>query len=123
MFTYSLYALIITVIAIAVRAWHILAHKKQLEKALSSSKMQNSRRKVSVNNLISFQKSVIISLSGMRGIVSLAIALALPETLEGGTPFPMRASILFITFMVIFYSVVGQGLILPQVIRFIKKNN
>jgi len=123
LFTYSLYALVITVVAIAVRAWHILAHKKQLEKALSSSKMQNSRRKVSVNNLISFQESVIISLSGMRGIVSLAIALALPETLEGGTPFPMRAPILFITFMVIFYSVVGQGLILPQVIRFIKKNN
>ena len=123
LFTYSLYALVITVVAIAVRAWHILAHKKQLEKALSSSKMQNNRRKVSANKLISFQESVIISLSGMRGIVSLAIALALPETLEGGTPFPMRAPILFITFMVIFYSVVGQGLILPQVIRFIKKNN
>jgi CPA1 family monovalent cation:H+ antiporter len=55
----------------------------------------------------------------MRGVVSLAAALALPETLPDGQPFPGRSLIQFLTFAVIFTTLVGQGLTLPLVIRWL----
>jgi monovalent cation/hydrogen antiporter len=53
----------------------------------------------------------------LRGIVSLATALALPLTLADKTPFPSRDLIQFITFGVIFFTLVAQGLTLPTLIR------
>jgi Na+/H+ antiporter len=61
----------------------------------------------------------ITSWAGMRGVVSLATALALPLTLRSGHPFPMRSEILFISFMVIFVTLVLQGLTLPFFIRWL----
>lgn len=55
--------------------------------------------------------------TGIRGIVSLAAALAIPLTSAGGTPFPGRDLILFLTFSVILVTLVGQGLLLPAVIH------
>ena len=60
---------------------------------------------------------VIIGWCGMRGIVSLAAALALPLTLPGGAPFPHRDLIVFLTFVVIVATLVGQGLTLIPLIR------
>jgi monovalent cation/hydrogen antiporter len=62
----------------------------------------------------------IISWCGMRGIVSLAAALALPLTLPGGQPFPHRNLIIFLTFFVIAATLVGQGLTLAPLIRRLK---
>ncbi len=59
----------------------------------------------------------IIGWTGMRGIVSLAAALALPLTTAAGAPFPFRAEIILITFTVIFSTLVLQGLSLPPLIR------
>ena len=59
----------------------------------------------------------IIGWTGMRGIVSLAAALALPLTTAAGAPFPFRAEIILITFAVIFSTLVLQGLSLPPLIR------
>ncbi len=59
----------------------------------------------------------IIAWTGMRGVVSLAAALALPLTLQNGAPFPGRDLILFLTFTVILATLVVQGLSLPVVIR------
>lgn len=59
----------------------------------------------------------IVSWCGMRGIVSLAAALALPEFLPDGRPFPHRDLIVFLTFFVITVTLVGQGLSLPALIR------
>jgi CPA1 family monovalent cation:H+ antiporter len=53
---------------------------------------------------------------GVRGVVSLAAALAIPLTTEIGTPFPYRNLILFVTFGVIVVTLVGQGLLLPSVV-------
>jgi CPA1 family monovalent cation:H+ antiporter len=53
----------------------------------------------------------------MRGAVSLAAALALPLTTHGGQPFPQRNLLIFLTFSVIFGTLVLQGLSLPAVIR------
>ena len=59
----------------------------------------------------------IMSWCGMRGIVSLAAALALPVALADGTPFPHRDVIIFFTFAVIAVTLVLQGLTLPVLIR------
>lgn len=58
-----------------------------------------------------------LSAAGMRGIVSLAAALALPATVDGGAPFPYRDLIVFITFVAILVSLVGGGLFLPWFVR------
>lgn len=55
--------------------------------------------------------------AGMRGVVSLASALAIPLTLNNGTPFPQRNLILFITFVVILLTLLVQGLTLPLLIK------
>ena len=58
----------------------------------------------------------IIGWAGMRGVISLATALALPEVTHRG-PFPERDLILFLTFGVIVATLVGQGLTLAPLIR------
>lgn len=61
----------------------------------------------------------IVAWSGMRGIVSLAAALALPEVLASGAAFPNRDLIIFLTFCVIFSTLVLQGLTLPVLVRWL----
>src|SRR5450631_4326229 len=58
-----------------------------------------------------------LAFTGVRGTVSLAAALAIPLTTESGELFPDRDRILFLTFAVILVTLVGQGLMLPAVIR------
>jgi Na+/H+ antiporter len=64
-----------------------------------------------------WQNVAIVAWTGMRGVVSLAAALAVPLTLLDGSPFPERDYILFITFCVILATLVLQGLSLPVLIR------
>src|SRR6266700_1677471 len=59
----------------------------------------------------------IMAWCGMRGIVSLAAALALPPTLADGNAFPERDLIVFLTFVVIAVTLVVQGLSLKPLIR------
>lgn len=59
----------------------------------------------------------VVGWTGMRGVVSLAAAISLPRTLDSGAPFPQRSAIIFITFCVIFVTLVLQGLTLPAMIR------
>lgn len=55
----------------------------------------------------------------MRGVVALAAAISLPETLKDGSPFPQRDVIIFLTYCVIFVTLVLQGLTPPPLIRFL----
>lgn len=64
-----------------------------------------------------WQRPFAVAFTGVRGIVSLAAALAIPLTTASGAPFPDRDLILFLTFSVILVTLVGQGLLLPLVIR------
>ena len=59
----------------------------------------------------------VVGWTGMRGVIALAAALALPQMLSDGRPFPQRNLIIFLTFCVIVVTLVGQGLSLPVVIR------
>ena len=64
-----------------------------------------------------FAHSLVLSWAGMRGVVSLAVALALPLSLPEGGPFPAREAILVVTLTVIVLTLLGQGLTLPWLIR------
>ncbi len=64
-----------------------------------------------------WQNVALVSWAGMRGVISLAAAFALPFRLPNGNPFPGRNYILFFTFCVILATLVGQGLTLPFLIR------
>ena len=59
----------------------------------------------------------LVAWTGMRGIVSLASALALPIALESGMPFPYRSEIILITMCVIMITLVVQGLTLTPIIK------
>jgi CPA1 family monovalent cation:H+ antiporter len=59
----------------------------------------------------------MLAWAGMRGVVSLAAALSIPQTLPNGEPFPQRGVLLVITFVVILVTLIGQGLTLPWVVR------
>jgi len=61
----------------------------------------------------------VLAFTGVRGAVSLAAALALPFALAGGEAFPYRDLILFVTFGVILITLVGLGLGLPLVVRWL----
>jgi CPA1 family monovalent cation:H+ antiporter len=66
-----------------------------------------------------WQQVFVLGFTGVRGVVSLAAALAIPLTIQSGAPFPHRDLILFATFGVIIITLVGQGLMLPAVIRWL----
>jgi CPA1 family monovalent cation:H+ antiporter len=103
------YGLLVSIVAIAIRLGWVfpvsyLGH--WLARWLGRHGQQPPRRSL-----------FITSWAGMRGVVSLATALALPYTLQNGENFPQRNIILFITFIVIFVTLVVQGLSLPWLIR------
>jgi len=62
---------------------------------------------------------LVVAWSGMRGVVSLAAALALPMTFGDGRPLPQRSLVIFLTFCVILSTLVFQGLSLPLLVRWL----
>jgi CPA1 family monovalent cation:H+ antiporter len=62
---------------------------------------------------------LMLGWTGMRGVVSLAAALSIPELLPSGAAFPQRNMILFITFSVIMVTLVVQGLTLPLLVKLV----
>jgi CPA1 family monovalent cation:H+ antiporter len=63
------------------------------------------------------RQTFVIGWTGMRGVVALAAALALPVMLEDGSRFPNRNLIVFLTFCVICVTLVLQGVTLPPLTR------
>src|SRR6185437_8807480 len=64
-----------------------------------------------------WQAPFFLAFTGVRGVDSLAVALAIPYTVLSGAPFPHRDLILFVTFGVIIITLIGQGAMLPWVMR------
>ena len=75
------------------------------------------RRPSQVGRRVGPRERLVAGWSGMRGAVSLAAALALPLEGAAGQPFPERNLIVFLTFGVIFATLVVQGLTLPALIH------
>lgn len=67
-----------------------------------------------------WQNVAVVGWCGMRGIVSLAAALALPLTLTDGSPFPGRDLLVFLAFVVIFVTLVVPGVTLGPLVRALK---
>jgi CPA1 family monovalent cation:H+ antiporter len=62
------------------------------------------------------RERAVIGWSGMRGAVSLAIALSLPAVLDG-EPFTERGALVFVAGVVVLGTLVGQGMTLPALLR------
>lgn len=106
------YAFVITVVALVVRTVRVFLQQNNLQRAFLKGK-----GRITENALLDAKNSLIISWSGMRGIVSLAIAIGLPFTLKDGSPFPERNAIVFISVAVVLFTLIGQGLTLPGLVR------
>jgi CPA1 family monovalent cation:H+ antiporter len=113
------YGLLISAVTIVVRIIWVFAgvssqtffqKKKKTTDDLSSNDNQDS----------TWKNVLVVAWTGTRGVISLAAALALPLVLEDGTAFPKRHSIIFLAFVVIFVTLVVQGLSLPLLIRWLK---
>ncbi|QIQ05224.1 Na+/H+ antiporter [Streptomyces liangshanensis] len=66
---------------------------------------------------VSWRETVVMWWAGMRGVASVALALAIPLKTDSGEPFPGRDEIIFIAFAVIMATLVFQGLTLPWLVR------
>jgi CPA1 family monovalent cation:H+ antiporter len=71
----------------------------------------------------SFKSAFLVGWAGMRGVLALAAAFSLPVQLPNGAPFPQRSLIIYLTFCVIFTTLVMQGLSMPLLIRFLGLKN
>ena len=119
--TYSAYAAAIVVATLLIRMGRVYLQQFSLQKAFLGRRGSHRQKRVSREALFDSKTSFIISWSGMRGIVSLAIALGLPQKLENGQPFPMRNEIIFLAITVVLLSLLGQGLSLPWIVKKFKK--
>lgn len=72
------------------------------------------------NHYFSLTEVVISSWSGMRGLVSLALAVALPVTLPQNISFPNRDLVIFLTIITILFTLLVQGLSLPYLVKLLK---
>jgi CPA1 family monovalent cation:H+ antiporter len=64
-----------------------------------------------------FRSVLVIGWTGMRGVIALAAAISLPQTLADGAPFTLRNMLIFLAFSAILVTLVFQGLTLPLFIR------
>jgi Na+/H+ antiporter len=112
LFDAILYAVLISMVTIIVRILWVFPGA-YLPRILNKKVRERETRP-------SWPSVFIVGWSGMRGVVSLASALAVPITMSNGQHFPQRNLILFITFVVILFTLVLQGLSLPWLIRVLK---
>jgi Na+/H+ antiporter len=95
-------AAVTTVVAIGVRALFVIPLGFVLRRWPGTDRERNRG---------SWRESIVISWAGMRGVVTLAGALALPDA------FPSRPVVLFAAIVIVLVTLVGQGLTLPLVVR------
>ncbi|MFF5972589.1 Na+/H+ antiporter [Streptomyces sp. NPDC012769] len=81
------------------------------------AKRLHTRRDYAEEIPVSWRETVVMWWSGMRGVASVALALAIPLRTEDGSPFPGRDEVIFIAFCVIIATLVVQGLTLPWLVR------
>ena len=102
-------AAVIVIAVVGIRfAW--LFTTPYLIRALDRRPAQRARR-------VGAAARTVIAWSGLRGAVSLATALALPLETDAGAPLPGRDLVIFVTFVVVLVTVVGQGLTLAPLVR------
>ncbi|MFI8964554.1 Na+/H+ antiporter [Streptomyces sp. NPDC053493] len=81
------------------------------------AKRLHDRRDYAEEIPVSWRETVVMWWSGMRGVASVALALAIPLRRDDGSPFPGRDELIFVAFCVILSTLVVQGLTLPWLVR------
>lgn len=110
------YGLLISMVVITVRIIWVFATAYS-HNLIRLNNRSTTSEDVQDEKINTWKNVLIVAWTGTRGIVSMATALALPITLIGGTFFPQRSLILFLTFVVIFVTLVVQGLSLPLLVK------
>ncbi|MGV9561552.1 Na+/H+ antiporter [Streptomyces sp. NPDC003480] len=103
--------------AAAIVAVVVLVRLLWLLPATWLTKRLHARRDYDEEIPTSWRETIVMWWSGMRGVASVALALAVPLTMDDGSPFPDRDEIVFIAFGVIMATLVLQGLTLPWLVR------
>jgi Na+/H+ antiporter len=106
------YTILVTVVVVIVTRFICIYPAVYLPRWLSPSLKRR-------DPLPPWQWTFFLGFVGIRGVVSLAAALAIPLTTAAGAPFPDRDLILFVTFGVIVVTLIGQGLLLPGVVSWL----
>ncbi|MFF1924959.1 Na+/H+ antiporter [Streptomyces sp. NPDC058221] len=104
------WALAVVAVVVGVRLLYLLP-------ATWLAKRLHTRRDVSEEIPTGWRETVVMWWAGMRGVASVALALAIPLKTDDGKPFPARDEIVFIAFAVIMVTLVFQGLTLPWLVR------
>ncbi|WP_043729729.1 Na+/H+ antiporter [Streptomyces zinciresistens] len=104
------WAAAVVVVVVLVRLLYLLP-------ATWLTQRMHAKRDVEEEIPMSWRETVVMWWSGMRGVASVALALAIPLETDAGTPFPDRDEIVFIAFGVIMGTLVLQGLTLPRLVR------
>ncbi|MFC5408690.1 Na+/H+ antiporter [Larkinella bovis] len=114
---------LISLIMLIIRMGWVFGHNNNLEKSINRRNQMPERKRhfqFYSDEKIDWRDALIIGWAGMRGIISLATALALPLTLAGGQPFPERNTLIFLSVVVVLITLVLQGLSLPFLVRRLK---
>lgn len=116
------YSFLISLVMLVLRIFWIFGHSRNLRKEIDKRLAMPEQFKIKLysDEKIDWKNSLIIGWSGMRGIVSLASALALPITLDNGTAFPQRDTLIFISVVVVLITLIVQGLTLPLLVKWLK---
>lgn len=104
------WSLAVVAVVVGVRLLYLLP-------ATWLAKRLHTRRDFSEDIPTGWRETVIMWWAGMRGVASVALALAIPLKTDDGKPFPGRDEIVFIAFAVIMVTLVFQGLTLPWLVR------
>ncbi len=114
MLLYSAYGFLIMLVMMAVRMiWIYTRH------GILYLRARQHHTKSSPQCTRVLREAAILGWSGMRGIVSLSAALALPLTLQNGELLVGREKVVFITFVVIFLTLIIPGLTLPTLLKWL----
>ncbi|MDI3403000.1 Na+/H+ antiporter [Streptomyces cavernicola] len=103
--------------AVAVTAVVVFVRLLWLLPATWIAKRLHHKRDYDEEIPVSWRETVVMWWSGMRGVASVALALAIPLKTDDGAAFPVREEIIFIAFGVIMATLVLQGLTLPWLVR------
>ncbi|MGE9515902.1 MAG: Na+/H+ antiporter [Solitalea-like symbiont of Tyrophagus putrescentiae] len=114
------YSFLVAIVAIVVRMIMIFVQRQRLQISYKNPFLQRTKMTIKSSVILSFKESLIIGWSGIRGIISLAMAISIPQIIGTGKLFPMRDDLIFITIMVVLITILGQGLLLPFLVRNVK---
>ncbi|RJO72985.1 Na+/H+ antiporter [Nocardia panacis] len=78
---------------------------------------QRGWRKRDIDEPYTWRETIVTWWAGMRGVATVALALAVPYTTDSGAPFPGRSEIQFCAFAVVLFTLLLQGPTLPAVVR------